>query len=283
MHRSVLPDDLIVGPRMASEAGRHDLPTLMALGCIVYFITVMGHELLGHGVVMALSGIRSFVLTSTSIDGTDPSEFADYASATGRAIVMAGSAFNILLAALVYAVLSSRRNWAGALVLQLGLRLLVTVNLSLGLVYLLFSAIFGVGDWAVAIDGLSHQGLLRSVEILIGLAGLYLSARIMGGWLRYYSGKPAMLVWAPYLASVVAFCAIGSRVPDPYIILISVFPAPILGQSALILAPFFTRRRATGSGPCGLIRIERNWRAIGLAVSCLIVTWLVAPGVTFRL
>lgn len=283
MHRSVLPHDLIVGPRMASDGGRHDLLTLMALGCVVYFITVMGHEILGHGVVMALSGIRSFVLTSTSIDGTDPGEFADYSSVAGRAIVMAGSAFNVLLAALIHAVLSSRRNWAGAPVLHLCLRLLVTVNLSLGLVYLLFSAIFGVGDWAMAIDGLPHQLLLRSVEILIGLAGLYLSARIMGGWLRDYSGKPAVLVRAPYLASVVAFCVIGSRVPDPYLILTSVFPAPILGQSPLILAPLFVRRRAARPDPTSLVRIERSWTAIGLAASCLIVTWLVAPGVAFRL
>jgi hypothetical protein len=135
----------------------------------------------------------------------------------------------------------------------------------------------------VAIAGLPANGLLRSIEIAVGLAGLYLAARMMAGWLSEYGGDRRVLVWAPYLASIVAFCAIGARVPDPYLILVAVLPTPILGQLALVLAPLLVPRASGRPSPAPYGPIARSWPTIGLAGLCLIAAWWIAPGVEIHL
>jgi hypothetical protein len=255
----------------------------MALGCIAYFVTVMGHEILGHGVAMYLSGIHGFALTSTSIDALASEPRIPDASAAGRLISMAGSAFNVLFSLFLFRVVSRAGQATGSPALHFGMRLLATVTLSLGLVYLLFSGIFGVGDWAAAIVGLPATGLLRSIEIGVGLAGLYCAARMMAGWLPAYRGNRQVLVWAPYLAAIVAFSVIGARVPDPNLIVTSVLPAPILGQMALVLAPLLVPRAAGRPSPAPYGPIARSWPAIGLAGLCLVAAWFLAPGVAIRL
>jgi hypothetical protein len=50
---------------------RHSIWTLAAIGFLAYYITVMWHEIIGHGSMMYLFGVRHFVLTSTSIDALD--------------------------------------------------------------------------------------------------------------------------------------------------------------------------------------------------------------------
>ncbi|WP_420139055.1 hypothetical protein [Sphingomonas sp.] len=269
--------------RLTDSSGRrHDILTLMALGCTAYFVAVMGHEILGHGTIMYLSGVRDFVLTSTSIDALPPPPPISNATKAGAAVFMGGSLFNVLLGAGLYLWLQRTRQGSQSPALHFGLRLLAVVNLSLGLIYLSFSGIFGVGDWAELIAGWPDAGLWRVIEIGVGLAGFYLAARLMARWLAEYQGRARRLTWAPYLASVAAFCLIGLRVPDPVIILISVLPAPILGQLALVAAPLLLRPSGQPN-PKPAQSIQRSWPAIALAMLCLGATWWIAPGVTIHL
>ena len=264
-----------------SEHRADDVITLMSLGCIVYFITLMGHEIVGHGSIMYLSGVRDFLLTSTSIDGS--AQASQSPPWIDRLATMGGSIFNVAFAAALYPILLRARGYRSSGMTCYFLSLLVTVNLSLGLVYLLFSAIFGVGDWAVAIEGLPAPILYRTGEILIGLCGLFAAARIMAVSLGGFRGSPALLAIAPYLAAVAFFCTIGLRTPYSDLIFVSVFPAPILGQSALLLAPLLVRGRDERGPRNEGMSVPRSWTTITLAALCLLVTWYVAPGVRISL
>src|ERR1700724_2675922 len=103
---------------------RHSVPTLAAIGFLAYYVVLMCHEVLGHGVAFRMLGAHHFVLTSTSIDSSDT--LAAFAPATlgYRFINAAGSLSTILLGILLYPLL----------ILAMGKRANITLRIFLWLV-----------------------------------------------------------------------------------------------------------------------------------------------------
>jgi hypothetical protein len=58
-----MTEPILPGNREPSD--RHSVWTLSALGFLSYYVTVMWHEVVGHGSMMYLIGARHFILTST--------------------------------------------------------------------------------------------------------------------------------------------------------------------------------------------------------------------------
>src|SRR5215469_11724693 len=94
-----------LGPSIRTQdLKRHSIWTLSAIGFLAYYITVMWHEIIGHGSMMYLFGVRHFVLTSTSIsmDALLLPARAQNGTVGGRLIAMNGAISNVILGVALY-------------------------------------------------------------------------------------------------------------------------------------------------------------------------------------
>lgn len=85
---------------------RHSIWTLSAIGFLAYYITVMWHEIIGHGSMMYFFGVRHFMLNSTNIsnDGLVLPARAQNGTVGGRLIAMNGAVSNVILGVALYSV-----------------------------------------------------------------------------------------------------------------------------------------------------------------------------------
>jgi hypothetical protein len=216
---------------------KHSIWTLSAIGFLAYYITVMWHELIGHGSMMYLFGIRSFVLTSTSIDMDAlilPAAAQD-GTFGGRLIAMGGAISNVILGVAFYCVFRIFTRNNADLTWRVFLWLLAALNVFIGFIYPFYSGLFGVGDWSDAIVGLPHHALLRVLEVAVGAI---LSAGTVVFFAKSFARFPESL-WrlslVPFCAATVVFCLAGLNIPNgAHLIVISVIPAALLGQSILV-------------------------------------------------
>jgi hypothetical protein len=86
---------------------KYSIWTLSAIGFLAYYITVMWHEVIGHGSMMYFFGARHFVLTSTSIDAVDLPTNAQEGTLAGRWISLNGAISNVVLGVILYPVFAS--------------------------------------------------------------------------------------------------------------------------------------------------------------------------------
>jgi hypothetical protein len=264
----------------AQDARRHSIWTLSAIGFLAYYITVMWHEVIGHGSLMYLFGVRHFVLTSTSIDGLDLPANAQNATIRGRLIVMNGAISNVILGIALYAVFRILTRGNASLTWRVFLWLLAALNVFIGFIYPFYSGTFGVADWSDAIAGLPHHALLRVLE---AVTGAILSAGTVLFFARSFARFPESL-WrlslVPFCAATVVFCLAGLRIPNgAELMVISVIPAALLGQSILVFVTPVARRLRTHPPPTEVIATSP---AALIAGSVFIVAILVtAKGLHF--
>src|SRR6201992_3455233 len=86
---------------------QHSIWTLAASGFLAYYVTVMWHEILGHGLVMYLIGARDFTLTSTSMFSPDVPFEAERITRGGRVALLAGPLSNAVLGGVLYPIFRS--------------------------------------------------------------------------------------------------------------------------------------------------------------------------------
>ena len=117
------------------------------------------------------------------------------------------------------------------------------MNLLPGAGYVLFSGIFGFGDWHEVIRGLPHQAPLRIVMTIFG-AALYVSlVRLLAVAVRpFCSRRPDYNTVGrlPYCAACLFSCAAGLF--DPLglkLFLVTTVPAAFSGSSGLLWANGF--------------------------------------------
>jgi hypothetical protein len=265
------------------DAERHSIWTLSAIGFLAYYITVMWHELVGHGSMMYLFGVRSFVLTSTNIsfDGIVLPARAQHGTVGGRLIAMNGAFSNVILGVVVYYVFRVVTRSNGNLTWRVFLWLLAALNVFIGFIYPFYSGISGVADWSDAIAGLPQHALLRVLEVA---GGAFLSAGTVVFFARSFARFPESL-WrlslVPFCASSLVFCLAGLRIPNgPRLMVISVIPAALLGQSILVLVTPVARRLRTQPPPVEVIATS----PVALIVGCLLVIALLvtATGLYFE-
>jgi hypothetical protein len=266
-----------------SDMKRHSIWTLSAIGFLAYYITVMWHEVVGHGSMMYLFGVRSFVLTSTniSIDGIVLPARAQNGTVGGRFIAMNGAFSNVILGVVLYYVFGvvTRRN--GSLIWRVFLWLLAALNVFIGFIYPFYSGLFGVADWSDAIAGLPHHAILRVAEVVCGAV---LSTGTVVFFARSFARFPESL-WrlslVPFCASTLIFCLAGLRIPNgAHLMVISVIPAALLGQSILVFVTPVARRLRAQTPPAEVIATSPT--ALILGCVFVIALLMTATGLYFE-
>jgi hypothetical protein len=200
----------------------------------------------------------------------------------GRFVLVAGPLSNAVLGIVLYAVFRffTRRN--ANLTLRFFLWLLTALNFFLGFVYMLYSGVFGVADYAGAIAGLPHHALLRVLEVVIG-------ALLCGATVRFFATRFAEFpesLWrlslVPYVSAAVLFCLAGLRIPNgAHVMIISVIPAALLGQAILVFITPVARSLRVVAPPPQSIRTSPM--VILIAAAFVVIILLTAPGVRFTM
>jgi hypothetical protein len=261
---------------------RHSIWTLSAIGFLAYYITVMWHEIVGHGSMMYLFGVRSFVLTSTSIsmDALILPARAQNGTVGGRLIAMNGAISNVILGVALYFVFRILTRNNAKLAWRVFFWLLAALNVFIGFIYPFYSGVFGVGDWSDAIVGLPHHALLRVLEVA---SGTILGAGTVVFFAKRFAGFPESL-WrlslVPFCSATVMFCLAGLGIPNgAELMVISVIPAALLGQSILVFVTPVARRLRSQTPPAEVIATSPAALIVGFVF--VIVIFVTATGLHF--
>ena len=240
----------------------------------------MWHELLGHGLALYLYGARRFVLTSTSLQSTDG--ISSSSPTASRVVEAAGSLSTILLGIALYPLVYRTFRDRANLVLRLFLWLVAAIGIFHGFSYIAFSGVANVGDWKVVIERWPHQGLLRAVEAVVGVATCAWEVRFFAKCFGKFSESLTRLALVPYFSGTVGSCLAGLRLPHAgHYFAISVIPSSLIGQSILVFVAPIARRSSIGTREKDIIPFCAG--ALVLALIALGVLVLTAPGVHFTL
>jgi hypothetical protein len=261
---------------------RHSVPTLAAIGFLAYYVVLMCHEVLGHGVAFRMLGAHHFVLTSTSIDSSDT--LAAFAPATlgYRFINAAGSLSTILLGILLYPLLILAMRKRANITLRIFLWLVVAVGIFHGFCYIIYSGLAGVGDWKEVIAFWPHQTLLRVLEVVLGTLICVGVVRFFAALFGTFPENLTLLALVPYASATFIFCLAGLRIPNGrYLMLISVLPASLMGQAILLFVAPVARRLRKDSAPEEVV--PTSAAALFFAALFIVIIFLTAPGVHFTM
>jgi hypothetical protein len=261
---------------------RHSVPTLAALGFLAYYVVLMCHEVLGHGVAFRMLGAHHFVLTSTSIDSSDT--LAAFAPATlgYRFINAAGSLSTILLGILLYPLLILAMRKRANITLRIFLWLVVAVGIFHGFCYFIYSGLAGVGDWKEVIAFWPHQTLLRVLEVVFGTLICIGVVRFFAALFSTFPENLTLLALVPYASATFIFCLAGLRIPNGrYLMLISVLPASLMGQAILLFVAPVARRLRKESAPEEVVPTSAT--ALFFAALFIVIIFLTAPGIHFMM
>lgn len=271
----------------AGPSQPHSIWTLAAAGFLAYYITVMWHEIFGHGIAGYLVGARHFILTSTSMFSPDLPMSAQPLSTqritlSGRFVAFAGPLANAIMGFVIYPIFRAATRRNANLTLRYFLWLLAALNFFLGFMYMVFSGIFSVGDYAAVIAFLPFHALLRTLEVLIGALLGVVTVRFFAPSFAQFSENLWRLSLVPYVSATLVFCLTGLRIPNStHFMLVAVIPASLMGQAILVFITPVARRLRVATPRPEAIRTSPVMIAIALVF--VVVVYLTAPGVNFTL
>jgi len=259
-------------------APRANLWTVAAVAVVAYAADDMIHEVLGHGLACALTGVRPLALSSVALQtGTE-----------SRLVAAAGSIMNVV-AGLLSLWLFHRSRTFGAM--RYFLWLSASTNLLNGTGYLFFSGLLGIGDWSVVIAGLTPRALWRVLLALAG-AALYvgvvrLSARTMASLVRAGDvdrRDVSRLVFPAYVAGGLLLVAASAlnRI-DPSLILTSGLSSGFGAMAGLAMVPRLVEAGTGGAEAGGAAARPLGFNAVWAVAAALIALVFIAilgPGVT---
>lgn len=260
----------------------HSLWTLAAVGFLAYYITVMWHEILGHGGMLYLIGARHFILTSTSMFSPEISFAAERITLGGRLVLVAGPLSNAVLGIVLYPVFRFFTRRSASLTLRYFLWLVTALNFFLGFVYMFYSGVFGVADYAGVIAGLPHHAVLRGLEVVVGTLLCGATVRFFATSFAEFPESLWRLALVPYFSAALLFCLAGLRIPNgAHVMIISVIPAALLGQAILpLITPVARRLRVVVPRPQA---IATSPMVVLVALVFVVIILLTAPGVRFTM
>jgi len=281
-------ETVTVGMKTRSSAGigdraqPHSIWTLATAGFLAYYITVMWHEIFGHGTALYLVGARHFILTSTSMFSPDMPVSTQRITLSGRFVAFAGPLANAIMGIVIYPIFRSMTRRNANLTLRYFLWLLAALNFFLGFMYMVFSGIFGVGDYSTVIAFLPFHALLRTLEVLVGALLSAATVRFFAASLAEFSENLWRLCLVPYVSATLVFCLTGLRIPNStHFMLIAVIPASLMGQAILVFITPVARRLRVATPRPEAIRTSPVMIAVALVF--VVVVYLTAPGVNFTL
>jgi len=266
----------------ATEAQRHDLLTVAALGVVAYALANILHEGLGHGGACLVVGGQPRILSSLHFHG-DTTGLAPWAL---RLIGAGGTLVNLAVGAVVLTCLPALRSaspqirylaWLGAI-----------VNLFQGAGYLLFSGVAGIGDWASVIQGFSPRWLWRAGLALVGGVSYFLVMRVamislgpfIGGERSRYRRALALSL-IPYVTGSALYIVSGLFNPaGAALVVASAVASSVGGTCGFLWAPQLLLGESIPPASNPLTPIARSWPWIGAAgVVMLLFISILGPGV----
>jgi hypothetical protein len=273
----------------AEKIGSHsspledDVPTVAAIAILAFVFADIGHEVIGHGIGLLLTGHRSGMLTTTRLI-----EWSSLTQAQWRVFDLGGPVGNLVFAAA--AIWSLRFIRSARVHLRSFLWLMAAFSLFWAFGYLIFCGATGNGDWTALVRGFMPAAIWRPALVLLGLIFYRTSMRfvadelyrIVGGGPQHWRTRAWRLVRSAYLFG--GFIACSGAILDPrgrIEIINSAALTSFGGSLGLLLAP----RVAANSGPRSsvapavLVR-QPAWIVGALGASVLYVLVL-GPGLRF--
>ncbi len=239
---------------------RSHLPTVIAIAIVVYAVTNMIHEGLGHGGACLLLGGRAKELSSVHFSYYEGSLTA----AQSKIVSAAGCVANALAAIAGLLAFRRSRTWAWWL--------FTAINLMMPAGYLLFSGALKVGDWVNVLRDV-RPVMWRPALAIVGAALYVLAVRFSARLL----GEPASrLATISYITGGLLYCLSGLFNPHgPMLIAISAAAASFGGTSGLMWFDEFVKDR-----PVTLVVQRSNaWLAAGVITA---VVFIAALGPSLR-
>ncbi|HEX8789302.1 MAG TPA: hypothetical protein VF765_00015 [Polyangiaceae bacterium] len=262
--------------------------TIASVAVVAYCLTNLVHEGLGHGAGCLLGGGKPDVLNAVFFRCDD-----DAMSAGGERILVAGgSVANLLFAGVAGVGLRWLRDRPGPL--HYFCWLMLALNLLMPFGYLLFSGLGGFGDWAVFIDGLGPQLLLRGALAAVGgLLYFVVAPRLVMPGLNVYLGRDAgqraararMLSLLPYLVGGTTYVIAGLLNPESWtLVILSAAAASFGGTSLLAWFPGRADKAFRDAAPEEPASLDRHpgWIVLAVAVFAIFVG-VFGPGVHVHL
>jgi hypothetical protein len=261
-----------------------DTLTLIAIAFMVYALSTLVHEGLGHGGACVLVGGAPVVMSSVHFDCNDTG-----VGPGGRRIIAAGGTIaNFAVGFLLWGALRGMRqspaHWRYALWLGM------TVNLFQAAGYFLFSGAGNIGDWAEVFQGLSPGWAWRGGLVVAGavlyFAFILLSLHEMGSFVGGGEDRirrARRLAVTPYLAGGTLSCVAGMLNPVGMVLVaISAAAASFGGTSGLAwMSELPGHRIAPRTEPPVMLDRRWSWILAGAILAALYVVVL-GPGVRFR-
>jgi hypothetical protein len=247
----------------------HDKPTIVSMAVIASAAATLLHEGLGHGVLAWLRGDIVTELTSNHLSDLKPDRWVD----AGGTLVNLTVGFAALLASRAAGNRANTRYF---------LWLLAALNLLPGAGYFMFSGIGAFGDWYEVIKGLPHEGVLRILMTLFGVA-LYVGVvRLLAVAVRPFvaaRGDYNIVGRLPYYAACLFSCAAGIFDPTGLkLFLLSTIPAAFGGSSGLLWADGIMPRQAA-TEPF-VVRRQRAWWILAAILGAAYI-WFLGRGIEF--
>ena len=144
----------------------YDWPTLVAITLVVYALSTVLHEGIGHGGACLLMGDQPRVVSTVQFECSRDTR-----------LVMAGGTLANLLAGLICLLLLQRFRHAPT-TLRYFLWLSMTINLLRAAGYVLYSGVGNIGDWSDFIMGLGAPWIWRAGMIVVGTASYWMFIRL---------------------------------------------------------------------------------------------------------
>jgi hypothetical protein len=214
-------------------------------------------------------------------------DFRTVSSAAARWIAAAGCIVNFAASALALGVLRCVPARAGST--RYFLWLFSAVNLLMAFGYLLFSGVFGAGDWSVVINGFGPTWLLRGALILIGWPLYFLIApKLLGAEARRFFDPAAdlkaqtnRLMRLPYCVGGATFVIASLPNPGGFKYLLMSGVAASMGGTSLLLLHRFDRlaaKRTQDDGAPLVLKRSVPWM-IAAALTLAVFIGALGPGI----
>lgn len=256
------------------QSSRTSLWTVVGIGVVAYAACDMVHEVLGHGVACALTGVRAFSLSTVALQ----------TGSSNRFVAAAGSIANVVAGLLAMSLFRRGKTFGAG---RYFLWLFGALNLLNGTGYLLFSGALDFGDWAVVISGLEPHAAWRAVMAATGLV-LYVGAiKLIAATVipPVQSGEidrqeMPRLVFPAYVAGGLLFVA-GAALNriNPSLILMSGVSSGFGAMAGLALVPSLVERKTKESATAaGVLQFNLSWVAAGVLVATAFIA-ILGPGV----
>jgi hypothetical protein len=268
----------VIAPAPPHPEWIYDWPTLVAITLVVFAVSTVLHEGVGHGSACLITGGQARVVSTVHFE-----------CSSGNRLVMAGGTLVNLLAGLLCLGLLHRLRRA-PVTLRYFLWLSMTINLLRAAGYFLYSGIGNIGDWAEFIQGLGPPWAWRILLTLIGGITYWLFVRLslaellpfIGAGDRGRVARAHRLTLDAYLAGGIFECIAGLFNPvGMLLVAISAAAAAFGGGSGLAWMSQLLRGRRFPEGPGALpLKIARSWTWIaGGTVVAGVYIGILGPGI----